>query len=110
MIFKYTILYVDDVAASLEFFQRAFAFERHFLHESGEYGELATGQTKLGFSATDLLRQLGKNPQPPSPERPSFEIAFETEDVAGALTRALEAGATLVQGVREQPWGSRRPM
>lgn len=49
MIFRYTILYVEDVAASLAFYERAFAMERGFLHESGDYGELVTGATKLAF-------------------------------------------------------------
>jgi len=88
MIFRYTILYVDDVDGSMAFFERAFGFERRFLHESGDYGELETGETKLAFSSTGLMRQLGKSPRPPSAETPTFEVAFETEDVAGALARA----------------------
>ena len=50
MIFRYTILYVDDVPATLDFFERAFGLQRGFLHESGDYGELTTGDTKLAFS------------------------------------------------------------
>lgn len=105
MIFRYTILYVDDVSASLDFFEKAFGFERSFLHESGDYGELATGNTKLAFSSTELMRQLGKNPVSPKSGAPSFEIAFETDDVSDALQRAVEAGATLIQDVRDEPWG-----
>ena len=105
MIFRYTIFYVDDVVASLEFFQQAFGLEPGFRHESGEYGELSTGETKLAFSSTALMRRLGKSPAKPMPEAPAFEIAFETEDVAAALSRAIEAGATLVQDAREEPWG-----
>lgn len=105
MLFRYTILYVADVAASLDFFSRAFGFGRGFLHESGDYGELMTGETKLAFSSLALMRQLGKNPQPPSADRPTFEIAFETEDVAGAFKRAIAAGARPIQDVREEPWG-----
>ena len=33
----YTILYVSDVAASPQFFERAFGLKRRFLHESGTY-------------------------------------------------------------------------
>lgn len=105
MIFRYTILYVDDVPASVDFFEKAFGFERAFLHESGDYGELATGETKLAFSSKALMRQLGKNPASPRPDAPTFEIAFETDDVASALKRAVDAGATLVQDVRDEPWG-----
>lgn len=105
MIFRYTILYVDDVAASLDFFMRAFGLEKRFLHESGDYGELSTGETRLAFSSRALMRQLGKTPGVPSAHEPVFELAFETADVRAALARALEAGATLLQDAREEAWG-----
>ncbi|MGP1395972.1 MAG: VOC family protein [Inquilinaceae bacterium] len=105
MIFRYTILYVQDVPATLDFFQSAFGFDRGFLHDSGDYGELRTGDTKLAFSSVALMTQLGKNPAPADPTAPTFELAFETDDVASALRRALDAGATLVQDLRQEPWG-----
>ena len=105
MIFRYTILYVDDVHATLAFFARAFGLKVGFVHKGGDYGELVTGATKLAFSSTALMRQLGKAPQGPSVERPTFEIAFETDDVAAAYERAMEAGCHSVQPVRQEPWG-----
>lgn len=105
MIFRYTILYVEDVPATLAFFERAFDVPRGFLHESGDYAELATGATKLAFSSVALMRQLGKSPIAPQIKAPSFEIAFETDDVAAALARARAAGAQVVQELREEPWG-----
>ncbi|MCA9550006.1 MAG: VOC family protein [Myxococcales bacterium] len=105
MIFRYTILYVDDVRATLDFYQRAFGLELGFLHESGDYGELATGETKLTFSSTRLMQELGKSPGAPSAARPTFELAFETDDVRAAYQRALAAGASAVQDVRDEPWG-----
>ncbi|MGB3815070.1 MAG: VOC family protein [Shinella sp.] len=105
MIFRYTILYVDDVAASIVFYERAFALNRSFLHGSGDYGELATGETRLAFSSSALMHQLGKYPSKANARSPVFELAFETEDVSAALQRALSAGAILVQDVREEPWG-----
>ena len=105
MILRYTIFYVDDVAATLDFYERAFAMTRAFLHESGDYGELATGETKLAFSSTSLIRTLGKAPNRPVPETPVFEIAFETVDVRAAFEHAIAAGAKPVQEVRNEPWG-----
>ena len=102
---RYTILYVDDVSAALEFYERAFGLLRGFLHPSGDYGELATGGTKLAFSSTTLMTELGKAPARPDPAHPSFEIAFETDNVSTALERACAAGAILVQDAREEPWG-----
>ena len=105
MIFRYTILFVTDVAASIDFYSRAFGFEKIFIHEAGDYGELATGETKLAFSSKALMTDLGKNPRSPAPDNPTFELAFETDDVIGDLSRAINAGALLVQDAIEQPWG-----
>lgn len=103
--FAYTILYVQDVEQTLDFYQSAFGFSRKMLHESGDYGELDTGSTILSFSSISLMQTLGKSACMPTANAPSFEIAFSTGDVAGALARALEAGAVLVQGCEKQAWG-----
>ena len=42
MKYQYSIIYVDDVEKTLEFYQRAFGFELKFLHEGKDYGELKT--------------------------------------------------------------------
>lgn len=59
MIFRYTILYVDDVPSSLDFYERAFGLKRGFMHEGGDYGELITGETKLAFSSRDSVPGTG---------------------------------------------------
>ena len=75
------------------------------LHESGDYGELDTGGTTLSFSSLKLMEDLGKHPSKVKAGNPSFEIAFETDDVPAALATALAAGAELVQDAEEMPWG-----
>lgn len=50
MKFGYTIIYVSSVPESLDFYKEAFGFETRFLHESGQYGELDTGETTLSNS------------------------------------------------------------
>lgn len=105
MIFRYTILYVADVKAALDFYRRAFGVETGFLHESGDYGELKTGDTKLAFSSVALMKQLGKSPAAADPKHPVFEIAFETDDVEASLKRAVDAGATLIMPATKQDWG-----
>ncbi len=102
---KYTILYVADVPSTLNFFCDAFDFKIKMLHESGDYGELATGSTTLSFSSLKLMEMLGKSVQAAQKEKPCFEIAFETDDVQGALDKALAAGAELVQPVKQEAWG-----
>lgn len=89
MIFRYTILYVDNVSNALDFYERAFGFRRLFLHEGGDYGELDTGGTKLAFSSRALMSSLGKSPGVADAKATVFELAFETADVTGALSRAI---------------------
>ncbi len=102
---KYAILYVNNVADTLAFYEHAFGLERKMLHESGDYGELDTGTTSLSFSSLKLMADLGKSPVKADHRTPCFEIAFETDDVKAALKRAIGAGAVLVQDVRDEPWG-----
>ena len=105
MQFGYTILYVDDVPATLAFYAQAFGLATRYTHESGSYGELETGATALAFVSKTLLRQIGKTPEAPVLDKPNSEIAFVTDDVAAAVKRAVDAGATRVQEATAMPWG-----
>lgn len=105
MQFGYTILYVEDVKHSLAFYEKAFGMQTKFLHDSGDYGELNTGGTTLAFSSRQLMRQLGKKPSASDAHAPCFEIALLTPDVAGAVKRAVDAGAELIQSPHDMPWG-----
>ena len=105
MQFGYTILYVEDVPATLAFYGKAFGLATRYTHESGSYGELETGATALAFVSHALLRQIGKTPQSPQLDKPTSEIAFVTDDVAAAVQRAVDAGARLVQEPTPMPWG-----
>lgn len=104
----YTIIYVPDVAASLRFFEEAFGMTRRFLHESGTYGELATGETTLSFAAHELGDMNfpgGHVAAHQSPQPLGFEIALVTDDVEAAHARALGAGASELAPPVRKPWG-----
>jgi lactoylglutathione lyase len=106
--FGYTILYVEDVARSLGFYERALGVERRFLHESGEYGELETGATALAFATHELAASNLPDVYDEATAnggRPPFEVCFVTEDVEGAYGRAVEAGADPVTEPQTKPWG-----
>ncbi|GKS91057.1 VOC family protein [Acidovorax sp. SUPP2522] len=105
MQFGYTILYVEDVPGTVAFYEAAFGLSRRFVHEAGDFGEMETGATALAFSSLQLMAQLGKNPQRAVAGAPQCEIAFTTADVAAAVDRAIQAGATLVQAPESMPWG-----
>jgi catechol 2,3-dioxygenase-like lactoylglutathione lyase family enzyme len=106
--FGYAIVYVPDVEASLSFFERAFGLTRRFLHESGTYGELDTGETSLAFAAHELGEaNLGMpHVAAHSSKAPlGFEVALVTSDVAKAHAKAVRAGATSISAPAEKPWG-----
>lgn len=104
----YTILYVPDVAASLQFFERAFGLKRRFLHESGTYGELETGATTLSFAAHELgdTNFPGGHVQAHSSAMPlGMEIALVTTNVAEAHSKAIASGARELAPPASKPWG-----
>jgi lactoylglutathione lyase len=116
MRFGYTILYVADVAAALDFYERALGQRRRFLHESGQYAELDTGDTALAFAAHELAAANLPGMYRPSERRdraserrrnvpPAFEVCFVTQDVQGAFDRAVTEGAESVTPPQTKPWG-----
>ena len=108
MQFAYTIVYVADVAASLDFFERAFGLQRRFLHESGAYGELDTGATALAFVDLATARDsVGRDfvTAGLSAAPLGLEIGLTTADVPAAYQRAVAAGATALTDPVTKPWG-----
>lgn len=108
MKFGYTIIYVPDVLASLHFFETAFGFSRRFLHESGTYAELETGETALAFAAHELGRvnfPAGHVRAHDSPQPLGIEIALVTDDVPAAHALALKVGARELTPPTAKPWG-----
>ena len=108
MRFGYTILYVRDVAASVDFYERAFGQQRRLIHESGQYAELETGATALALASYELATANLPGvfrPVDHGERSPAFEVCFVTEAVEAAFERALEAGAEPVTEPRKKPWG-----
>ncbi len=87
MKFGYTIVYVSFVADALTFYKDAPGFESRFLHESGQYGELNTGETVLAFASHTMgelnldgsYQKIDLNGSPFG-----VELAFVTDDVESA--------------------------
>lgn len=85
----YLLFYVENVEATLAFFEVAFGVERKMYDIEGEdeYGELASGETTLGFVSHHLARSQGivyHDPQPDGPA-PPMDIGFVTDDVDAAF-------------------------
>jgi len=104
----YTIVYVPNVAQSLAFFTAAFGVKRKFLHASGAYGELDTGETTLAFAAHELgdLNLPGGHVRAnESPQPLGVEIALVTNDVPAAHQQAITHGARELAPPLAKPWG-----
>ena len=104
----WVIHYVQDVEATLTFYEKAFGFERGMLTEGAEFGVLKTGETTLAFCAESFLAAdgfTGYVAVRPGVAPPSNEIGLVCDDVAGAYARAVAAGAAPLMPPHEKPWG-----
>lgn len=100
-----TVLYVDDVAAAVEFYRAALGWEPRYYDEALGFAEL--GEDKLlslaSAGAGELMMpgaydQHGKRVS-------AVEVAFFTDDVPAAFERAVSAGAVAMTPPRVMPWG-----
>ncbi|MCI2285094.1 VOC family protein [Colwellia sp. MSW7] len=108
MKFGYTIVYVSSVTNTLQFYKKAFGFETRFLHESEQYGELNTGETVLAFAShtmgeMNFVNGYQKTDSSASPL--GIELAFVTEEVFEAYSKAISLGATSISEPIIKPWG-----
>ena len=106
--FGYTILYVEDVTKSVEFYEEAFGFSRKFVSPENDYGELLVGDTTLSFASISLAKTILKAGflESSLAQKPfGIEIGFTTENVAETVSSAVKSGATIVENPIEKPWG-----
>jgi uncharacterized glyoxalase superfamily protein PhnB len=102
----WVIVYVPDVGAAIEFYERAFGLERAFIAEDASYGELATGQTRLAFASEQLAESNFEGGFVRPGEQPSnVEVALVFDDPAAAFERAVENGASALAAPKQKPWG-----
>jgi uncharacterized glyoxalase superfamily protein PhnB len=106
----YVIFYVNDVAASLAFYEKAFGLARRFFHDDNgkAYGELETGATRLAFVSLVLAQEhLKQEIVAAAPDKSPLgvEIALTTPDVPALFARAVKAGAVAVSEPTTKPWG-----
>ena len=108
MKFGYMILYVQNVAESVQFYELAFGLEQRFMDESGRYAELETGATTLAFASNELAQSnlpeaYAENhlTKPPA----GIEIGLVCNDVSAAFAQAVETGAVAVAEPKVKPWG-----
>lgn len=106
--FAYTILYVQNVEKSVEFYEKAFGFVRKFVTPENDYGELMAGATTLSFASHSLARSNFKDAytkSSPSNKPLGMEIGFTCLNVEETVNAAVKAGGTLLENPKTKPWG-----
>ena len=105
---SHVIFYVKNLPKQLAFYEMAFGIKEKFVHESGMYAELDTGECALAF----VDEELGKSNLPDgfipldakkAPQ--ACEIVFTVPDVEKAYQKAVKAGAKAVAKPEVKPWG-----
>ena len=106
--FGYTLFYVDDVIAAISFYKSAFGLESGFVDtENKQYGELITGNTKLGFVNHKTASTHGFEYEKSNLNKKSFavEVGFITDNVQNSYEKAISAGAIATSPPTLKPWG-----
>ncbi|MCI16958.1 dessication-induced 1VOC superfamily protein, partial [Trifolium medium] len=99
--FAYTVVYVKDVAESVDFYAKAFGYSVRRLDESHRWGELESGHTTIAFTpihqheTDDLTGVVHANRS--KQERPPLEVCFVYPDVDAAYKSSCRhsVGVTL---------------
>jgi lactoylglutathione lyase len=109
--FRYAGFFVEDVPATVDFYNRAFCMDLRYLHPSQGYAELATGDTLLCFvgeeflKAADLLGGIAVTCARPGDIPIGAQIALVSHDLDRDWQRATKAGAKVVKLPEAKPWG-----
>jgi lactoylglutathione lyase len=109
MTLGWVIAYVDDPAAAAAFYERTLGLRTDFV-VPGEYAQMDTGPTKLGFATYALARgnfDGGVQPAGSAGPPPNVEIALVAEDVDAAYRIAVDAGCEPLAAPADKPQGQR---
>lgn len=110
MKYAYTILYVENVTETIEFYEKAFGFNRKFVTPENDYAELISGETTLAFASIELgdsnfkkgFEKISKSNKPFG-----VELAFTSESIEQDFRNAIHCGATEYEPLTEKPWGQK---
>ncbi len=110
MKFGYVILYVENVAETIDFYEKAFDFKRKFISPESDYGEIISGETTISFASIELGLSNFKNgfQKVTAIDKPfGVELAFTTDNIEIDFKKAITAGAFEFQAIKEKPWGQK---
>lgn len=110
MKYAYTILYVENVVETINFYEQAFGFRQKFITPEKDYGELISGETTISFASITLGNHNLKEgfQKIKKYEKPfGIELTFTTENIETDFKKALEMGAVEFEPLTQKPWGQK---
>ena len=103
---NYVILIVDDLDRTLSFYTQVLGLRLG--HRSGEYAQLDTGTTRLGFyTRTAMAQALDSSLTKPATDAAGFELGFKVANVDAAYAELVEKGAMAGTPPTTRQWGQR---
>jgi lactoylglutathione lyase len=96
------ILYVSDLQASIAFYRDV--LELPFRFSEHGYAEFLMENAKLGLYERGRARELTRREPPPGG---AAEVLFVVEDADRWAGRLRDAGAEVLAGPEDHPWGHR---
>ena len=98
----HVILYVSDLAASVEFYRDVAGLEHRF--SDAGYAEFGTGETRFAVYEQRRAEWLTGHPVRPGP---AGEIVLVVDDVDAVAARLTAGGIRLLAEPADRPWGHR---
>ena len=98
----FPILYVEDVAEAIDFYETAFGFELGFRWPPD--GEIVFAFLRLHPLGIGVASRASATHN----RGGDFELCLYTDDADAAAERLRQAGAEEVQPPTDEPWGERR--
>lgn len=99
------MIWVADVPASVDFYERAFGLARRWVRDEGDFAQMETGATTLQFAVEAAAGDLDIAPNRADRPAAAMQLSLAVDDVAVAYARAVDAGAAGVAEPVTKPWG-----
>lgn len=107
MRFGYTIIYVQNLQATVLFYEQAFGLRTKFIDENTQYAEMDTGHVTLAFvseemAVTHSARIVANRP---GGAAPGVEIVLISDNIHRDFQHAISFGAESIEPPTQMPWG-----
>lgn len=107
MRFGYTIIYVQNIQATVLFYEQAFGLRTKFIDANTQYAEMDTGHVTLAFVAEDMAvthsARIMANRS--GGAAPGIEIVLVSDNISQDFQHALSFGAESIKPPTQMPWG-----